>query len=151
VASVTAEGDQFTVIPYDVSRVSQSIMLAFVPAKTALSSYVWTEQKGSKSAYIFKSDSFSIKKTIYDVSGNPPTPSDYVDGPTGWRNRYGDRRKFFAVGPTSYVWQCKTTMVGKLTTFVQTTQMTIDLDVDEGFILAAATAGRDDEIYYVTI
>jgi hypothetical protein len=47
---------------------------------------------------------FDILKTVYDAEGDAPTPEDYLEGPTTWKNVYGDRRKFFNVGKNTFVW-----------------------------------------------
>mgnify|MGYP001046042624 CR=1 FL=1 len=122
--------------------------MIIVPADIELSIYQWNKEEGKKSAYVYKSDDFDIVKTVYDVSGNPPLPSGFPEGPDSWANRYSTRRKFFPVAENTFVWQCLTSKAGKLTVLGG---QTIDLEVDQGFILGAATNGNAGEFYYVTI
>ena len=126
-------------------------MVVIVPAEVQMSTYVWNLESKSKNAYVFKGSDFQILKTVYDVQGDPPTAEDYPDGPNSWLNRYGDRRKFFKVGTNKYVWQDKTTKGGKITTFSGNEATTIDVAIDTGFILAAATNGDAGKIYYISI
>jgi hypothetical protein len=139
------------VTSFNLATSTKEIMFVFAPADVTLSTYIWNESGSSKCATIFKNARFDIELTIFDIDGNPPVPGDFTDGPTGWRNRYGDRRKFFPVGPTSYVWQDKSSKCGKLTTFEGTTLTTVDLEVDADFVLASATAGQDGEIFYFLV
>ena len=96
-------------------------MLVIAPSDVEFASYAWTKNSNSKSMKIFQSDSLDILATVYDISGDPATPADFSDGPTSWKNRYGDRRKFFPIGQKTYVWQDKTSKGGKITTFDEIT------------------------------
>ena len=139
-------------IPLEISTLEKEIMIVIVPANVELSTYIWKENKDSRSAYIFKSNQFDIVKTVYKAKkADAPTPADYEYGPNSWANRYGDRRKFFNLGENKVVWQDKTTKAGQITVFTDTQQKTFDFKVDEGFILASAVKGNDGTFYYVLI
>ena len=144
-------GGEFNEIPYNIAELREDTMFVIVPAEVQLSTFKWNQEPNSKSAIVYKGDNFQILKTVYDVQGNPPTAADYPNGPNSWNNRYGDRRKFFKVAPNKYAWQDKTTKGGKITSFSSKEATTIEVAIDTGFILAAATNGDAGKIYYILI
>ena len=91
---------------------------------------------------------FDILKTVYDVPGLPSEPSGFSECPDSWANTYSTLRKFFPVAEKTFVWQCQTFKDGKVTVLGGST---FDFEIEDGFVLGAATNGKEGEFYYVTI
>ena len=53
-------------------------------------------------------------------------------------------------GGTLVVWQDQLTDKGYITTLFDNSQTTVELKIDSGFTLGAATKGEDGEMFYVT-
>ena len=49
-------------------------MIVIAPSDVEFNEYAWTKNSGSKSASIFNSPTLEIVLTIFDVSGDPPSP-----------------------------------------------------------------------------